>query len=417
MADKKTLIKNFSSLSLLQVSNYIFPIITLPYLLRVLGPDKYGLMSFAAAFTAYFGVFVDYGFNLSIPREISINRENKKKLVEIFSSVIIIKFVIFLISLIIFVVVVLAIPRFYSDKEIFFLSFIYILGQTFLPAWFFQGVEKMQFITIITIPVRALVVILTFIFIHSPGDIYLLIFINSISFVVIGVLSLSFILKNFSIVPAFQSIPTLKYYLKEGFHLFISTLSISLYTVTNIFLLGLLAGDKFVGFFSAADKIRMAVQNLFYTITQTVYPHAARMFNSSIPEGMKFVKKILGTAGTVNFILCMVIFVFAEPIILLVAGNNYAEAIPVLRIISFLPFIVFLSNIYGIVVMLNTGDKQAFTGIVITAAIISIALSFALVPSFRETGTSISAVVAEIFVTVSAMIYVRNKYKTGVIYR
>ena len=171
MDKKKTLIKNFSSLSLLQASNYLFPLITLPYLFRILGPDKYGLMIFASAFVGYFGIVTDYGFNLSIPREVSIHRDNKNKLSEIFSSVLIIKVSVFILCAVVFASIVFAIPKFYLDKDIYLLSFIAVFGQLLFPVWFFQGIEKMHFISLTSISVRALAVVSIFIFINSRREI------------------------------------------------------------------------------------------------------------------------------------------------------------------------------------------------------------------------------------------------------
>ena len=106
----KVLFKNFTSLSILQISNYLFPLITLPYLVRVLGPGKYGLVNFAAAFAAYFTIITDYGFNLSATQEISVNRDNPKRVSEIFSSVFTLKMLFFVISTLIFLPIVFVFP-------------------------------------------------------------------------------------------------------------------------------------------------------------------------------------------------------------------------------------------------------------------------------------------------------------------
>lgn len=178
--------------------------ITLPYLLRVLGPEKYGLLNFAAAFIGYFGVITDYGFNLSIPREISIHREAKEKISEIFSSVIIIKSGFFLFGIIVLIILTSMIPLFNANQEIYLLTYLSVLGQVLFPHWYFQGIERMHFISVISISIRACSVTAIFLFIKTAEDLLLLIFINGITAVSIGIVSLMVVFIKFSLFVKWQ---------------------------------------------------------------------------------------------------------------------------------------------------------------------------------------------------------------------
>ncbi|MCG6913284.1 oligosaccharide flippase family protein, partial [bacterium BMS3Abin03] len=140
----RSLIQSFTSLSILQIANYLFPLIVLPYVVRVLGPAKYGLINFAAAFVAYFSLICDYGFNLSGTKTISLIRNEKEKLSRTFSAILTIKIIFVILSFLILVLVVFTIPFFKSNWDLYLLSFGIVLGTVLFPNWFYQGIEQMK---------------------------------------------------------------------------------------------------------------------------------------------------------------------------------------------------------------------------------------------------------------------------------
>ena len=165
--DARQVFENFISLSFLQGANYILPLITLPYLVRVLESDKYGLIMFAQAFIQYFVVITEYGFNLSATRLISLNRDNNTKISDIFFSVIFIKIFFMILSLFVISAIVFLISRFTADKEIYFLTFGIVIGNVLFPVWFFQGIEKMKYITVLHVLAKAIFTVLIFLFVKK----------------------------------------------------------------------------------------------------------------------------------------------------------------------------------------------------------------------------------------------------------
>ena len=408
--EKKALVGNFFSLSFLQVADHILPLVTLPYLVRVLGPAKFGLIAFAQAFTQYFVILTDYGFNLSATREISINRGDKKKITKIFSSVLLIKLCFLTLSFLVLIGLVFSVPKFRSDWPIYLFSFGMVIGNAFLPVWFFQGMERMGYISFLNLAAKLIFTISIFVFIREAQDYIYVPLINSLGFLMAGILGLWIVRRSFKVGFVRPDLEGIKYQLKEGWHIFISGVSFSLYTTSNIFILGLFTNNTIVGYYSAGERLIRAVQRLLSPLWRTVYPYISKLANESREKALRFIRKLTIIVGSGSFIVSLAIFVFAKFIANAILGPQFQESIIILRILAFLPFLTSLSTIFGAQTMLPFNLKAAFSKIFISGSIINIILALLLAPIYKHAGISVAVLFTEFFITAVMFFYLRSKH-------
>ena len=398
MSVEKKIIKNFFSLSSIQLANYILPLIALPYLVRILGVEKFGLIMFAQAFVQYFVVITDYGFGLFASREISVHRNNSGKVSEIFSSVIFIQFLMMLICLVIFCLVVFLFPKFRNDWVIYVFTSGVILGNVLFPAWFFFGMERMEYMAIRNAFIKGVFTLSIFIFIKSERDYIYVPLINSLGYLCAGAFSARVMLKDFKINLSMPRYDSIKYYLKGGWHIFTSTLSINLCTITNTFVLGLFTNNIIVGYYSAAEKIVTAIVRLFDSFVSAVYPHISQIASESREQAVMKIRKLSRWVFFISLACFLVFFALSKYIITIVLGAGFTESIAIARILSPLLVIIPMSAIFANLTMIPFNMDKYFSRTYIAGALINLALLFLTiyVLDLGSTGAALSSLITQL---------------------
>jgi polysaccharide transporter, PST family len=407
----KRIITNILSLFSLQGFTYILPLITFPYLTRVLGPEKYGLIAFATAFVAYFGMITEYGFGLSASREISINRNNGDQVSKIFSSVIFTKLLIMILCFLALSLIILTIPTFRANWILYFFTFGIVIGNFLMPSWFFLGMEKMRYISILNICTSIIFTVSIFIFIRNSADYLYVPLINSIGAIIIGIIAMRIVLKDFKIKFNIPSKEDIKTQLKSSWHVFISNVAISFYTTSNVFVLGIFASSTVVGYYSAAEKLIYVAIGLLGPISQSLYPHISSVANKSKEDAANFIKKIIVYIGSFTFVISIILFFGAGLILNILAGNQFENSIIILRILSFIPFIVGLSNVFGVLFLIALGYANRVSRV---QFIVGVCYPFLLLPMtyyLKDIGTALSFLIVEIVITLSFYKIYRNVIK------
>lgn len=409
MTEKRRLITNFMSLMSVQGLNYILPLITLPYLVKVLGPEKFGLINFAQSFMLFFIMFTDYGFNLVSTREISLSFKDKKKVSEIFSTVLFIKVILMLISFLFLTLLLSTIPKFSADRMVYYVSFGVVFGNVLFPIWLFQGFEKMKLISSLNIFAKIISTIGIFIFVKDVDDYLFVPILNSLGAVFIAIIAIYIIVVKMRI--RFQ-IPNKKEIYRqftEGWDIFLSNIFTSLYTTSNTFFLGLFTNNTIVGYYSGAEKIIKAATGLISPLVQTLYPYVGKISQTSRESTIGFIRKILLVVTFFMGVLCIFIFIYADVLSNIILGEKFSKSIILIKIMAFLPLVLSWANIYGLLSMINFGYKKELSKIYLKCGIVSIVTTLVLVSNFSEIGSAINWILIEFIATMFMVIFLKTK--------
>ena len=413
--ERKIVFGNFASLTTLQSINYILPLVVLPYLIRVIGMEKFGLIAFAQSLVQYFMILTDYGFSLSATKTISLIGEHKQKMSAVFSSVMTVKLIFAAVSFLILCAILYLMPKFKADWLVYILSFGSVIGSTLFPVWFFQGKEKMSYIAVVNVISGLAYAICIFIFINSPEDFLLVPLLNSFFSIISGILGLYIAFRKFRIEFILQKYVTIKQELKTGWDIFISILSVNAYTTTRIFAVGLLTNNVITGYYSLAEKIANYIQTFpMDSFTRAVFPRISNVFAKNKQRAIAIMYRIQDGI-TLGFVVSLPIaYLIAPWIIKVTCGVVYKEVVLALRLLLVAVFFVGANN-FKVQFLLVCGKQDLYAKIHVTTALIGLPLIFILIYQFSYVGAAFATVLIEagVFVVTSLIVEKLTKKFSG----
>ncbi|MFB6340423.1 flippase [Saccharicrinis sp. FJH62] len=403
----KRVAENFFSLSILNGLNFVFPLILIPYLTRVLGVDGYGVYAFSFSILSYCMLLARYGFEFSATRQIAIVRSDKHKLNKLFYSVLFARIGLIGVAFIILNILILLVPKFTTIKEELFYGAGIFVGSALIPVWFFQGMENMKFMTLINFLVRLSSTVLIFVWVKSPDQIHVALGFQSVGYIFGGLVSIILAIKLFKLSFVFPHLKEVWFQLKDGWHLFISTLGMNFYRESNTIILGLLTNEMYVGYYAAAEKIIKAVQAITSPFVNAIYPFFSRKLNDNNSEdkSFKLYNKVGIYFGALLLILTVLVLLFSPWGVVHYLGSNYEHSILTIQILSFVVFLGGLNYYYGIIGLVNMKKEKYFTRSVWVAGVISIVVCVSLSNILFANGAALAMVSAELILFVQIMLY------------
>ena len=382
----KRLADNFISLLSLQFINYILPLFLIPYLIQTLGMEGFGIYAFVFAIATYGTKFSDYGFDLSATYHISIHKDNKDKINEIFSSVLFIKATLAMLFLVFLTLAIFNIEKLYAYKELLFLSYGIFLGNIFLPLWFFQGIERMRFIMYLNGVLKLLLFVLIILLVKEKTDLALLFLLHSIVSIIVGLLGLYLALKYFEIKLTKIDKKNIYFYLKDGWYIFTSKIAVEFYSTSSTIIVGFFVSPLLLGYYAISVKIMAAIGNLFDPINRVVYPYLVGVYQTSNDSFVNRNKQLFLVILTIMIPISLLVFIFSEEILQIITGK---EAFPLniylLKVTSFI-LIVFPYGGQFTNMMVTIKETKVLNKILFTAALLNLILAPIVLTYFSVVG-------------------------------
>jgi PST family polysaccharide transporter len=397
--------ENVISLGMLQIVSTVLPIVTLPYLALTLGASALGRVAFCLSVAQFVVIVTDFGFNFTGSREVAVYRDDRRRMAETFWSVTVAKLVMTLLSVACIALLCTINATMAANAGLLALTLVLPLGNLLLPIWFYQGLQELRTISIIQIVVRFIFFALTFVLVRGDQDGATAVVLQSSPGIVAGALTL---LLTKRVVPGLAGVrigfKTVWPRIVEAWPVFVANVSISIYTTSNVAILGTLLSSAALAQFHIAEKIVRAFQTMLSPVFTAAYPKAAALAAEDRAALERFNRKVLKLALAFSTVGAFGMFIFGPTFVRMTFGPEFEQAGQLLRLFALLPIFTAISGVYGQQNLMPLGRQGLVSAILVSAAILDLVIFTAGTRWFGNTGAVLASVTVEMYVALLCVV-------------
>lgn len=410
----KTILSNFTYLSILNGLDILLPLAIIPYITNVIGATYFGYYAFVLVLVQNINILTSYGYMFSATKKISQSRDNFDAVSRTFCAVIGGRLSI---AVIVVLVVLLLSGFLFNDGAqlfMFLTSLGMIFGDVFIPTWLFQGLERMKYVTIVNSFSKIIFALLVVLVVKEKQDYRYILLMNSAGYVLAALLSIILVRRQFGITLHIPSRAAIRAELREGLPLFLSTIGMSLYRNINVLVLNFFVSSASVGIYALAEKVIKACQSLINPISQALFPY----FGYRMRNGQEADRKgNIRTLWKISAIFALFLLLASAGICLFsgvlsgLLGSDFDSAAPLLNMM--IPVFVFgcLNYLLGFVGLVNMNRQKFFFYAVMSSGTVALITLVALVQLIDIKAAAIAMDLSEVILFVCCLIKLIKIYK------
>lgn len=390
-------LNNMASLGMLQVANFVIPLLLLPYVTRILGVELFGRVSYAQNIVAYLTLLINYGFEYSATRQIALAEGDKDKKRKIFWGVIGSKVGLLVLSFVVLGLVAIGWEKMGDDWRLYVYTAMVNIGVVFFPTWYLQGVQDMRKMAWVNFVIKVLGALLVVIFVQHSWQYRIYPLLLSVSSILVGLGMFVYVVKNYDLGNPRLEWNTIKEVMGAGGMIFLNQVFVNLYTSVNFTIMGLYLADGELGVFSGAQRIILAaIACMVMPVSTAVFPEMSRVYAEDRDAGKRLFGKVMKWAAAGTLVATMVIYLLADWIVKILLGSAFESSAELLRMMSPIPCLVMIATILTVQGLYGRGWQKYAPIVGCILASICIVTNMILIPHIGARGAVVAWGIAEV---------------------